>query len=342
MTKFNDRHLNAVSVRASSVDALFPEEMSYDVVIVVPSWDHRSKSILNASKIHADLGIIISFTDRDNLGITNESEILLTEFLGTRCENTTHIKGDSRDTQLIWTQLFSYIENYAIQKNTALRILFDISTCPRYYFLGLVAECFRHGIAVEFSCLYAEGEYPKDSPADRHDLFTRGGWDSIPIPGLEGEWDPEKKRCYLVSIGFEGTKTLRLVSRSEPDRLIVLFPDPAVLEGYTERTRIRNKMLFENYPDRKELRASAADAVDTWKILSENEEEKTNEENTFFVCCGTKPQSLGMTLRAMMKPECAVLYIVPDHHQVVETKPSGFYWRYDIRDSTALLASKNQ
>ncbi len=342
MMEFNDRHLSAVSTRASSVDSLFPENLNYDVVIVVPSWDHRSKSILKASRFHADLGIIISFTDRDDLGITDESEKLLTEFLWSRCETTTHIEEDSSNTQLIWTRLFSLIEKYAVQKSTALRFLFDISTCPRYYFLGLVAECFRLGIAVEFSCLYAEGEYPQDSPADRHDLFTRGGWDSIPIPGLEGEWDPGKKRCYLVSIGFEGTKTLRFVSRSEPDRLIVLFPDPAVLPEYTERTRNRNKMLFENYPDSKVLRASAADAVDTWRILSENNEEKTNDENTFFVCCGTKPQSLGMTLRAMMKPECAVLYIVPDHHQVVETKPSGFYWRYDIRDSTALLALKNQ
>ena len=194
----------------------------------------------------------------------------------------------------------------------------------------------------EVAVFYAEGDYPEETTElQKHELFTAGGWDVIPIPSVEGEWSPEKERAYLVSVGFEGSKTLRLISRAEPDLVYVLLPDPGVKEEYVARALAQNSSLIDMLRDESEdiVRANAGDAIEAWKKLDEAAVEDRRAANFYYACCGTKPHSLALALRASVLKHPAVLYIVPDRHKVVDVRPLGVYWRFDLRDMTSLTGS---
>jgi hypothetical protein len=247
--------------------------------------------------------------------------------------------GSSRAIQSLWKTLREYLFAMYQAVGRRLRLFIDLSTCPRYLSLGVACNMLSSGLASHVTVFYAEGNYSEDSSEEsRHELFTKGGWDAIPIPSLEGEWAPNKRRAYLVSVGFEGSKTLRLISREEPDDIYVLFPDPGVKLEYVQRAREQNKTLMSLLPDPSHdvIRAAAGDAIDAWKQLDVASREQPSEQNVYYVCCGTKSHSLALALRALVLRYPAVLYILPDQHKVAETHPLGVYWRFDIKDVTAL------
>jgi hypothetical protein len=183
---------------------------------------------------------------------------------------------------------------------------------------------------------YAEGGYPDPSKGEEL-VFTGGRWKSVEAPYFPGIWDPRKKTFYLVSVGFEGDKTLRTISRADPDRVSVLFPEPGIRPEYVEATSRANHELMRMYriPENQVVRAHAADAIAAWQALSSAAIERP-DENAYFVCCGTKPHSIALGLRAKVLKTPAVLYNLPDEHRVVDIKPSGKFWKYEITDLTAL------
>ena len=152
------------------------------------------------------------------------------------------------------------------------------------------------------------------------------------MPGLEGEYDPAKARFYLLSVGFEGAKTLRVVTRADPDRVSVLFPEPGYFPEYSKRTRIDNDALLRRFrvPRDQVVCATAADAIGAWEALHRNNVERPDLENSYYLCCGTKPHSIALALRAAALRTPAVVYNVPEEHKVVQIRAAGLYWRFNI------------
>jgi hypothetical protein len=220
-----------------------------------------------------------------------------------------------------------------------LHVGIDLTCCPIYYCLGLMAFLFNNGIARRLSLFYAEGEYPEASGREEsHELFTAGEWEAVAIPGLQNPWIPRRSRLYLVSVGFEGYKTLRLCERREPDRVVILFPDPGVLPEYVDRTDEQNKLLLDRFSVKENsiIRANAADAVAAWKALTERNAERFDDNTVEYLCCGTKPHSLAIGLRSLCTKQGVVSDIVAEEHLSPNVKASGVYWRYDIFDLSAI------
>ncbi|MGA8026637.1 MAG: hypothetical protein WB992_05785 [Bryobacteraceae bacterium] len=192
------------------------------------------------------------------------------------------------------------------------------------------------------SVLYCEGIYqPKVDSAEvecPEYPFSIGEWDTLPIPFLEGRRAPGRKKYVMVSVGFEGSKTFRVLSREDPDRVSVLFPDPGSEQGYPAIAEEQNKLLIETYnvPPAQIVRANAADAIAVWKELSESALERPESENTYYLSCGTKAHALGMALRAASLESPCVLYNVPERHNYVPVIPTGRSWLYEIRDLSVL------
>lgn len=188
-------------------------------------------------------------------------------------------------------------------------------------------------IVTMFSFTYAEGIYEKNSEREDY-VFTEGGWRIVPILGLEGSHDVGLKKHYLVSVGFEGQKTLRAVNQEDPDRISLLYPSPAFRPEYEGVTIEHNREIIERYavPNDQIFRARAGDAIEVWKSLTSGDACHSGTDNTFYLCCGTKAHALGMALSAITKRKPSVLYILPDMHSVQKITPSGTYWRYDIFD----------
>jgi hypothetical protein len=282
---------------------------------------------------------VVLLSHRDTRGLRDAHDPRIIAFCKAIARNTVELRADSLDPEALWQAVFSEVVHVRDELGVPLRILIDASTCPRYVSLGLVATCLKEGLAKQVDLSYAEGKYPEPS-TDRQGIkrevaFTSGTWRAVAVPGLEGLFDPGKKRFYLVSVGFEGWKTLRVVSRADPDRVSVLMPSPGVIEGYEKRSMINNQDLIARYkiPEEQIARAPAGDAIAAWKALDHCQLERPDQENSFFLCCGTKAHSLGLTLRAAVRPGPAVLYYRPEDHVVVDIAAAGVFWRYEIVNS---------
>jgi hypothetical protein len=309
----------------------------YDFAVLSSSWDSRCLAVTQASSFSADLMITLVSERKDKRGLMERHEDELSGFAKACSSEAVEVEISSRDVHANWVRIEMAISELRLRKGRPLKGFVDVSACPRFFAVGVMGYCFRRPVAVSMNMFYAEGVYP-DRPRDRElDIaFTGGEWAAIAIPYCEGMFFPGKERFYLVSVGFEGGKTLRVVSRADPDRVSLLFPDPSSVEEYVQRAWEDNRALIDYYkiPGEQIVRAEAADAIAGWKELSEKGLERFDSENCFYLCCGTKPHALSMGLRALVTGHPAVLYVLPDQYLAVDIQPVGTYWRYDIHDIT--------
>lgn len=309
----------------------------YDLVVVVSSWDKRSICISEALNLKAHLGLLMLFSLRDSHGLRDKHDSILKSFIDTACEEAQFIEGNSIALQEIWEQLLTACVRLRRALGRPLTVLIDGSACPRYYLLGLAATALGTGLAAAVTVTYAEGVYPVNLEGGPEDIvFTQGHWKLVAIPGLEGRYSPGLKRFFLVSIGFEGWKTMRAVTRADPDRVSILHASPGTNPGYGERSKHDNADLIDYYriPPDQILSAPAGNAIAAWRTLTLGNIERPALENSYFLCSGTKPHSLALALRAMSLRTPAVLYNLPEAHQALPIEPNGTYWRFDIESLT--------
>lgn len=333
MTKFRQRYLFARSEKADDPSVLLSGK--FDLAMFAPSWDRRCLAIIKAPDIQIDQCIVLRFSGRDHLGLREIHEIQLIEFLKPRSRNLICIDGDAVDLDGVWEAIWSKIKSLFHTFRSDIKTLIDLSTCPRYYSLGTLAGLLRHGIAQEVCVFYAEGKYPLDAHPHPLDYpFGIGQWRAVAIPFLEGMPDPIKKKYFVVSVGFEGTKTGRVLAREDPDRISILFPDPGSRPGYVEQTLERNRDTIKEYqvPDDQIFKATAGDAIMAWRELARRAPERPEMESSYYLCCGTKPHSLAFALRAICLHHPTVLYNLPEKHNFIDVHASGSYWTFRIQD----------
>lgn len=332
-TEFCAGFIQATSYRAESVDELIDGE--FDLGVIVSSWDKRATSLTMATNIDVRHWIHLSFIRKDSYGLQDAHHREILQFLGNNLERTTSCVVDSLDIDSAWTELWARIRSVCVTIGRPLRLLFDLSVCPRYLALASFATLVGNGLLDTVTFHYAEGAYPIGGR--RELLFTGGRWNPVGVQGLCNVVMPDRKRLYVVSVGFEGDMTLRTVTRSDPDRVSLLFPDPGTRTEYVQVARDANSELIQSYliPEAEIARAAAGDAVQAWKSLSEKAFERP-DENVSYLCCGTKPHALALSLRCLSRGDGTVLYNRPEDHLVVEAVPSGVFWRFDCRDVACL------
>lgn len=325
--------VEATSFRGESPGLVFKGE--YDLAFVVPSWDSRAASIVSAAELRADHAIVVRFDEEDEGGLRRASEVALGDYCETISSRMSELRGSVTAVEAVWDQISRVLVVEYLRKRRALRVFVDSTTCPRYHMLGMLGEGVGRGLIRSLSVGYTEGKYPPGEGATEIS-FTGGHWRTIPVPGLLGSEDPSKKRFYLVSIGFEGWKTLRVISRADPTRVSLLLPDPGTQPDYAARTIADNQQLIAEYciPEEQVVRALAGDAVGAWKQLTDAAIDRPETENSFYLCSGPKAHALALGLRALEIRKPSVLYNVPEEHRVVEVVPSGVFWRYDIEGVT--------
>ena len=328
-------------VQGTSVSGAVPNELlcgEYDLFLTASSWDSRCISIVTATEVRAKKSILLLFDVRDTVGLRDRHDVVLQDFCKKASSELLTIAGASTDVRKMWQSILQVVEKEYCQSQRPLRVLIDLSTCPRYYVLAVLAMTLPRGLTRQISFFYAEGRYP-DTPGEESvtEIFTLGKWKMIPIPGLEGEYSPAKSRYFFISVGFEGAKIWRVVNRAEPDRISLMFPNPGSIPGYVERTTKSNEALVREYriPPEQILNCPAGDAIAAWKVLRRHGLERPETENTYYLCCGTKPHSLALALNSMSLAYPAVLYNLPEDHKVARTEATGVFWRYDVVDLSA-------
>jgi hypothetical protein len=317
-------------------------EGEFDVGFFSSSWDRRSICITSAGDLSCETSILLLFDQRDDQGLRDSHDSMLGDYLRRHSAALIEITGKSVDTGSIWARIQGEVVRLAGGHRRPLRLYLDLSTLPRFFALGIIALCIKSGLVARLTVGYAEGLYPAraaNSSVIESYPFTVGRWTTVAVPFLEGMLEPRYPKYYLISVGFEGAKTMRVVTREDPDRISILFPKPGFLPGYDDLTQEANKELIEKrlVPPEQIVNAPAADAIAAWKALEEASVERFNKENTYYLCCGTKPHSLALGIRSLVHESPAVLYNVPERYNpAVDVHPAGVYWRFDIEDVTAV------
>lgn len=335
MTTFRQAHLEGTSKRSTDLASLANGD--YDLALVCSSWDARCLAVTAVQEMRTKRVVILLFDARDDQGLRDSHDPKLTAFAEKIASKITVIRGESTDLRSVWNQLSDELARARMAQQSPLSLFIDISTCPRFYSAATLAVALKKGWASRATLFYAEGVYPEPDGSVEI-AFTGGRWSSVPIPGLEGLTDPGKERFYLVSAGFEGIKTFQAVAEGDPDRISLLLPQPGYREEYTARALQVNQKLVQEYcvPPEQILTAPAGDAIAAWAALARSPRERRDSENTFYLCCGTKPHAIALALRSLCLDYPVVLYNLPGEHRVIATQASGIFWVYEVSDVTAL------
>jgi hypothetical protein len=241
-----------------------------------------------------------------------------------------HIEGEITDLKGITDQIEYYLYDIVKELKRPLKIGFDISSCPRYFFIYFLNLCIKYEIANEISFFYSEGKYEKEK---EEFIYTKGEWNIISIPGFEGNFNPEGKLFYIVSAGFEGRKYRSVISKYEPQKLGILLPIPGFNDRYTKQVKEECGPLKKefNVPSQNIVSASAGDAIEAWNVLK-SKELNAEEDNIIYLTFGPKPHILGMGLHAISNDRISILYRMPQGYTRMNVKPTGKFWRYSIKN----------
>ena len=268
----------------------------FDLIVLFPSWDNRSTCVAQADRLTADRSIILEFTNKGRLGIREKNDLLLQAYSHRTARVSDYVRGRSENLSAVWEQLQNHLVLAHRKVGRPLKLLIDLSASPRFYSLGLLAFGIGQGLVKQASFLYSEAKYQDPESGQLSEVFTIGRWESVAIPPLLGNYDPEKGRHYHISLGFEGAKTLRVVTKAEPDYLTILFPDPGYEPEYLETTTRNNAEMLEQFAvsSSRIVRAPAGDAIAAWQLMEHAKFDAPADYNTYYVCCGTKPHSLAL------------------------------------------------
>jgi len=325
------------SVATESVDAA--TEGDFDLGFVFPSWDTRCTSFTESKSLCIDSVVEITY---ENQGAGNrfaKNRQIVIDGLNSLASKVSKIDASLENMQLCARRMFNAIEEAANAKERPVKVFFDMSTASRYYILSTLAVALRSGLVSDFVFFYPEGEYlAAASEQSERGIFSGGKWETVAVPGLNGQFFAGKPYSLLVSIGFEGAKTLRVVNKLEPSQVSVLIPSPGFSEEYARKTIEQNQRLIDDFVRTADdtVCAEAGNLVDALRKLQAFSQGLTEQQNLVFVCCGTKPHSLALGLRAYELQTPLVYYNKPSRHIENATVATGKYWRYHIRDLSVL------
>lgn len=310
----------------------------FDVIIITSSWDDRCLSLTQATDLTSEQCISIIFDDKDDSGRRDRNDLLISRYARKISKsNVISVSGISTSIDDVLSKVYKALFETRIKLGRPLSILFDLTTVPRYYPLSIMTMGFSQSIVRKIDFFYTEGIYPEHNPVKHWDdevLFTTGKWTTIPIPFLRGLSIPTAPKRYFVSIGFEGSKTLLVLNKTEPDIVNIVVPDPGFSPDYEKRSISANSQLIETFGidlESDAIRHHAADAISVWRSL-EQKNQSSPLINDLYLCSGSKPHSLGMALASFCLQRPATIYCLPERHNPISVEPLESYWTYSLEN----------
>jgi hypothetical protein len=239
------------------------------------------------------------------------------------------------------SQLLAWLHTRKEALGHPLRVLMDISNCPDYFTMGLLAMSTALGMVRRWRFFYSEANYPTGAGKV---TFTHGNWRVRPVPGLQKPVDPALPRTVVVGLGFEGSKARWLATRYEPSRLFAVLPRPGFTDEYTRRAAKENTSLLKDIRSvgrAQVLPAAAGDSVGVVEALVKARV-ADGRHNVILVPTGPKPHALGMALYSMLHPLCTVLYRNPERFEIKDSQPNGKCWCVDVHDRSAIIPHRRR
>jgi len=332
MTEFSENHLFGKSMQISKKEGI---KGHFDLFIFTCGWESRCKEVTNynSDDFSFDSALIISFMLGEIKGYLLEYMDELKTFAKIKLKNDriVLIEDDSKKLGKITDEIDKIIDNLVIKLGRPLNIGFDITSCPRHFFLHLLGHCLKYDITEKISFFYSEGTY-KTGISDY--VQTKGEWKLKKISEFNSKNNPAHKWLYIVSAGFEGNRYRSLIAKYEPDLIGILIPDPGFHIDYEKKVWDECQPLIYdfNIPDSSIVRAPAGDAISAWEALITPSLNK-KDYNITYLTLGPKPHALAMGLHAFLNDNIFVTCRIPEEgYMRIEVEPTEIFWRYDIEN----------
>ena len=314
----------------------------FDLVIFTVGWEERCIEILkyDTNEFQIDDVIILSFKlNGENKDFEEKYMHLLKKFLREKKIHESepilinNLPGEWSPNSLYDTtiQIREKINQIYKNKKKPLNIAVDLSNCPRRIFLYILGYCLKYDIAAKLSFFYSEAEYELTRNNYEGD---KGDWRLVTIPDFGGEFNPEYNELFILSLGLDGPRYARLLTKEEPDNVGLLLPYPGVNEEYSNLILKQSNNLKEKFfiPNDNIIKTPVGDAIAVWKSLQDLVK-KNPKYNITFLNFGPKPHVLGMGLYALLNEKIFMTYRIPKSgYNRVKAHPTGIFWQYDVEN----------
>ena len=332
ITKFAKKHIYGNSTKIAEIN-----DTDFDIFFYTVGWESRFTEILNhlGDSFMPEKNYICSFKQG---GIKGYDAKKKSEFIN---ELKEHIDAEPKSIEFEYSdfktfggQINDIIYSELEMKDRPLKIGFEISSCPRYYFLYVLGLCISKNYTKELSFFYSEGEYSDINEGDDFDdFFNSYGMETEIIP-YSGSIKKEGKTVFVFSLGFESHFVIDEIMKSEPDFVIFLCANPGYTPEYEVKVKdeIERIVGFCELPDNMytQIDAAAGDTISAWQQLEENKIDELKDAHIVHYAIGTKPHCLALSLNALVNDNTVVKYRIVKKYKNRDVKSNGEFWRYDI------------
>ncbi len=232
---YRSNMIEATSYISDKPNDLFND--SYDLLFVASSWDRRAICLTECSNLRSEASLFLDWELKDSEGIQERNSTIINDYLREHSSICYTVKGKSIEPQSMLPEIFRYVLKVLQKSMRPLRIAIDLSVCPRIYSLSLATVLLKKGLAETIDFFYAEAKY---SPIKGDAIeFRAGPWQLIPITLLDGQNDPWKNKFFLVSVGFEGHNTLKVLNKRIRIEFRFSFLIPDIYPNMLKKQRIK-------------------------------------------------------------------------------------------------------
>lgn len=272
-----------------AVTTVVPDEPD-DFFITCASWEGRCLGLLDKlAGYRCRKVIIFAYKTPNHLREKNlkQMKAVLAKLAPIEVIRTSH--DDPLGAVL---ELFTHLAS--IRKGKDLQVTWDVSGFTKRHLLVLLEATRMRGAFRAYQCYHTEPmEYPVSGGAGR----SRGISSPKSVELLRGPFFPSKDTILIIFLGYEGHRAHSLWQNLEPNRTILVIPEPAYRVSWAGRTEKQNNLLMSSLPQEALLKSHSLRARDTVTMLEQallGENPLIDRYNVWIAPFGTKAQTLGL------------------------------------------------
>lgn len=218
-----------------------------------------------------------------------------------------------------------------ISSDRNIKILLDISAFIKPYFFRLLKKMLIFEGYEKIFIAYTEPKYYKKNKSDSYN-FGEGTKKIAEIPGFGYHENVSKKRLLVMTLGFEGNRSIDTQRNLEPDSTIAINGFPSYIIDYKDQSILLNKNFLISSESFQNMRyASASDPFETKTVLEKIYREWNENYNITVSPLGTKPMALGVALFVLKNPDVRVVFSFPgEYNELGSSEDYGKTWLYKI------------
>lgn len=292
-----------------------------------------------------EYGLLIDFCDHNQVSLSSNDEANCLKIKNLEV-NKTKLRAICKEIDILTiSDIFNYAENIKVILASIPESLFrldsnffiDITGTPLIYSSAILKLLKDRFPSPKVYMLNVHAHYESSGTKQ----FSDGTRSDIYIPGYYGGVDHNKPTLFIFLIGFEGSRSLKILQENEPDEAIVIVADPGYEKANAEFSLVKNShFLMEvgidvqdnSIAQKRLIRLPIYDIGKVCETIIKIYSDHKDRYSIRLVPLGPKPHAIGAALAAICQPEMSVMYQVPKKYVLSETKSSGEYWLYRINE----------